>query len=112
MLSNVGAGQGVSAPASWRAPGLKIEASGVYSSFLLSSPPPPLDLNCRALVCEWQVDLPPHYIGMSMSINTELSYAKYGKTAVRVFRVVRDGKWHHVIEYNVTALLQGKIETR
>lgn len=41
-----------------------------------------------------------------------LSYAKYGKASVRVFRIVRDGKWHHVVEYNVTALLEGDIATR
>ncbi|KAF9446076.1 uricase [Macrolepiota fuliginosa MF-IS2] len=39
-----------------------------------------------------------------------LAYAKYGKTNVRVFRVVREGKWHHVVEYNVTALLEGDID--
>ncbi|KAJ3567614.1 hypothetical protein NP233_g6246 [Leucocoprinus birnbaumii] len=52
-------------------------------------------------------------LGMSATsaeIST-LSYAKYGKTAVRVFRVVREGKWHHIVEYNVTALLEGAIET-
>ncbi|KAF5359654.1 hypothetical protein D9756_002890 [Leucocoprinus leucothites] len=42
---------------------------------------------------------------------SSLSYAKYGKTAVRVFRIVREGKWHHIVEYNVTVLLEGEIET-
>ncbi|KAJ6492710.1 hypothetical protein C8R47DRAFT_420269 [Mycena vitilis] len=40
-----------------------------------------------------------------------LSQARYGKDKVRVLRVVREGKWHHVVEYNVTALLEGDIET-
>ncbi|KAM6503997.1 uricase [Amanita muscaria] len=40
-----------------------------------------------------------------------LSHAQYGKTSVRVFRVVRDGAWHHVVEYNVTVLVEGNIET-
>ncbi|RDB22983.1 hypothetical protein Hypma_009915 [Hypsizygus marmoreus] len=29
---------------------------------------------------------------------------------VRLLRVVREGKWHHVVEYNVTALLEGDID--
>ncbi|KAJ7661916.1 hypothetical protein DFH06DRAFT_1088425 [Mycena polygramma] len=40
-----------------------------------------------------------------------LSQARYGKDKVRVLRVVREGKWHHIVEYNVTALLEGDIET-
>ncbi|KAJ7494866.1 hypothetical protein B0H11DRAFT_2003671 [Mycena galericulata] len=40
-----------------------------------------------------------------------LSHARYGKDKVRVFRVVREGKWHHIVEYNVQALLEGDIET-
>ncbi|KAF9048989.1 hypothetical protein BJ165DRAFT_1343782 [Panaeolus papilionaceus] len=40
-----------------------------------------------------------------------LSSARYGKTAVRVFRIVRQGKWHHVVEYSVEALLEGGIES-
>ncbi|KAJ7266600.1 hypothetical protein C8J57DRAFT_1328279 [Mycena rebaudengoi] len=39
-----------------------------------------------------------------------LSQARYGKDKVRVFRVVREGKWHHIVEYNVRALLEGDIE--
>ncbi|KAF8628605.1 hypothetical protein AX15_003812 [Amanita polypyramis BW_CC] len=39
-----------------------------------------------------------------------LSHARYGKTNVRVFRVVRDGKWHHIVEYNVTILVEGDIQ--
>ncbi|KAF7773434.1 hypothetical protein Agabi119p4_5601 [Agaricus bisporus var. burnettii] len=42
---------------------------------------------------------------------SSLSRAEYGKANVRVFRIVRDGKWHHVVEYNVTVLLQGDIST-
>ena len=43
----------------------------------------------------------------------ELSAARYGKDKVRVLRVVRnaDGT-HDVVEYNVCALVEGKIETR
>lgn len=42
-----------------------------------------------------------------------LSTAKYGKTKVRVFRIVREEeRRHYVVEYNVTVLLEGEIETR
>ncbi|KAG6855373.1 hypothetical protein H0H87_003997, partial [Tephrocybe sp. NHM501043] len=37
-------------------------------------------------------------------------HARYGKDKVRVLRVVRDGVWHTVVEYNVTVLLEGDIE--
>ncbi|KAJ7158147.1 hypothetical protein C8R46DRAFT_1292198 [Mycena filopes] len=50
-----------------------------------------------------------------MSTETEssfLSHARYGKDKVRVLRVVRERKWHHIVEYNVQALLEGDIETR
>ncbi|KAL1940968.1 hypothetical protein VTO73DRAFT_7604 [Trametes versicolor] len=46
-----------------------------------------------------------------MSELSYLSHARYGKDKVRVFRVVRDGAWHNVVEYNVTALVEGDIET-
>ncbi|THH31199.1 hypothetical protein EUX98_g2965 [Antrodiella citrinella] len=39
-----------------------------------------------------------------------LTHARYGKDKIRVFRVVREGKWHHVVEYNVCALLEGNID--
>jgi len=39
-----------------------------------------------------------------------LSHARYGKTAVRVFRIVRDGKWHHIVEYNVAVLVEGDLQ--
>ena len=39
-----------------------------------------------------------------------LSHARYGKQAIRVFRVVREDKWHTVVEYNVTVLLEGDID--
>ncbi|KAJ6568209.1 hypothetical protein B0H10DRAFT_2109427 [Mycena sp. CBHHK59/15] len=39
-----------------------------------------------------------------------LSHARYGKDKIRVFRVVREGKWHHIVEYNVQAMLEGDIE--
>jgi len=43
-----------------------------------------------------------------------LATAQYGKDKVRVFRVVRDpvSKVHDVVEYNVTVLVEGAIETR
>ncbi|KAJ6554309.1 hypothetical protein B0H19DRAFT_1153127 [Mycena capillaripes] len=47
---------------------------------------------------------------MSDSISF-LSHARYGKDKIRVLRVVREGKWHHIVEYNVQALLEGDIET-
>jgi len=42
-----------------------------------------------------------------------LASARYGKDKVRVFRVVRDpeSKVHNVVEYNVTVLVEGAIET-
>jgi len=43
-----------------------------------------------------------------------LATARYGKDKVRVFRIVRDpkSKVHDVVEYNVTVLVEGAIETR
>ena len=41
-----------------------------------------------------------------------LSHARYGKDKVRVFRIVREEKWHTIVEYNVTALLEGDINVR
>ncbi|KAG1789286.1 uncharacterized protein HD556DRAFT_1398859 [Suillus plorans] len=40
-----------------------------------------------------------------------LTNTRYGKDLVRVFRVVRDGEFHQVVEYNVRVLLEGDIET-
>ncbi|KAF8149115.1 uricase [Crassisporium funariophilum] len=48
---------------------------------------------------------------MSSSDLGELTAARYGKTKVRVLRVVREGEWHHVVEYSVEALLEGAIAT-
>ncbi|KAF9261685.1 uricase [Marasmius fiardii PR-910] len=39
-----------------------------------------------------------------------LSHARYGKDKVRVLRVVREGSLHHVVEYNVTVLVEGDID--
>ncbi|KAG2341188.1 uricase [Suillus weaverae] len=39
-----------------------------------------------------------------------LTTARYGKDLVRIFRVVRDGEFHQVVEYNATVLLEGDIE--
>ena len=47
-----------------------------------------------------------------MSTTAYLSHARYGKDKVRVFRVVRGDNWHTVVEYNVSALLEGDIEVR
>ena len=41
-----------------------------------------------------------------------LAEAKYGKDKVRVFRVVREDKRHHIVEYDVQVLLEGEMETR
>lgn len=49
---------------------------------------------------------------MSNETISILTSARYGKANVRVFRVVREGKWHHIVEYNVTSLLEGDITTR
>ncbi|KAF5327821.1 hypothetical protein D9619_005076 [Psilocybe cf. subviscida] len=46
-----------------------------------------------------------------MSSSSSLTAARYGKTNVRVFRVVRQGSWHNIVEYNVEALLEGDIAT-
>ncbi|KIK34064.1 hypothetical protein CY34DRAFT_812888 [Suillus luteus UH-Slu-Lm8-n1] len=40
-----------------------------------------------------------------------LTSTRYGKDLVRVFRVVRGKDFHQVVEYNVTVLLEGDIET-
>ncbi|KAJ3994663.1 hypothetical protein F5050DRAFT_1834784 [Lentinula boryana] len=45
-----------------------------------------------------------------MSALAYLSSARYGKDAVRVFRVVREGSAHTVVEYNVKVLLEGNID--
>ena len=49
---------------------------------------------------------------MSSAAPAYLSHARYGKDKIRVFRVVREDKWHTIVEYNVTALLEGDIDTR
>jgi len=48
---------------------------------------------------------------MSDSDLTELTAARYGKTKIRVFRIVRQENWHHIVEYNVETLLEGEIST-
>ncbi|TCD61819.1 hypothetical protein EIP91_007864 [Steccherinum ochraceum] len=45
-----------------------------------------------------------------MATESHLAHARYGKDKIRVFRIVREGKWHHVVEYNVCALLEGNID--
>lgn len=45
-------------------------------------------------------------------MSSYLAEARYGKDKVRVFRVVREGKMHHIVEYNVQVLLEGGMETR
>lgn len=45
-------------------------------------------------------------------MSVTLSKARYGKDLVRVLRLVREGDWHHVVEYNVRVLLEGDIATR
>lgn len=46
-----------------------------------------------------------------MSSPGALSHARYGKDKIRVFRVVREGHWHHIVEYNVQVLLEGDLDT-
>jgi hypothetical protein len=41
-----------------------------------------------------------------------LAESTYGKDKVRVFRVVREDKVHHIVEYNVQVLLEGELDTR
>ncbi|TBU54785.1 uricase [Dichomitus squalens] len=45
-----------------------------------------------------------------MSQLSYLSHARYGKDKVRVLRVVRDGAWHNIVEYNVSVLVEGDID--
>ena len=45
-------------------------------------------------------------------MSSYLAGARYGKDKVRVFRVVRDGKTHHIVEYDVQVLVEGDLETR
>ena len=45
-------------------------------------------------------------------MSSYLAEARYGKDKVRVFRVVRDGETHHIVEYNVQVLVEGDLETR
>jgi len=42
---------------------------------------------------------------------SSLTFARYGKDKVRVFRIVRTGDFQEVVEYNVCSLLEGDIET-
>jgi len=44
-------------------------------------------------------------------MSSYLAEASYGKDKVRVFRVVREGTTHHVVEYNVQVLVEGDMET-
>ena len=44
-------------------------------------------------------------------MSSELTWSRYGKDKVRIFRIVRDGKIHHVVEYNVCTLLEGDVDT-
>jgi len=60
------------------------------------------------------VCLIPYRRSTLRSTMSKLSAARYGKSNVRVLRVVRDageGK-EDVVEYNVQLLVEGKIETR
>lgn len=45
-------------------------------------------------------------------MSSYLAESKYGKDKVRVFRVVREDKTHHIVEYNVQVLVEGDLETR
>jgi hypothetical protein len=58
------------------------------------------------------VDVSPPSVPKAISEHGILTHARYGKDKIRVFRIVREGSWHHVVEYNVTTLVEGVIETR
>lgn len=57
------------------------------------------------------VDVAPPAQPKTIAETGYLAQARYGKANVRVFRIVREGIWHHVVEYNVTTLVEGAIET-
>lgn len=40
-----------------------------------------------------------------------LAEARYGKDKVRVFRIVREEKIHHIVEYDLQVLVEGGLET-
>jgi urate oxidase len=44
-------------------------------------------------------------------MSSELTAFRYGKDKIRVFRVVREDNIQHIVEYNVTSLLEGDIST-
>jgi len=44
-------------------------------------------------------------------MSSELTAARYGKDKIRVFRVVREANIQHIVEYNVTSLLEGDVGT-
>ncbi|KIM77867.1 hypothetical protein PILCRDRAFT_795391 [Piloderma croceum F 1598] len=44
-------------------------------------------------------------------MSSELTAARYGKDKIRVFRVVREANIQHIVEYNVTSLLEGDVST-
>jgi urate oxidase len=44
-------------------------------------------------------------------MSSELTAYRYGKDKIRVFRVVREANIQHVVEYNVTSLLEGDVGT-
>ncbi|KAF8197777.1 hypothetical protein K438DRAFT_1906119 [Mycena galopus ATCC 62051] len=48
-------------------------------------------------------------IRTSPSFHTK--YVPPNSDKVRVFRVMREGKWHHIVGHNVQALLEGDIQT-
>lgn len=44
-------------------------------------------------------------------MSSELTASRYGKDKIRVFRVVREANIQHIVEYNVTSLLEGDVAT-
>ncbi|KAG6847965.1 hypothetical protein H0H93_004580 [Arthromyces matolae] len=71
------------------------------------------------LTTYYSVYLPPRSLSstsrtMPIDVPSDLQtklQARYGKDKIRVLRVVREGAWHHVVEYNVTVLVEGDIDT-
>jgi urate oxidase len=43
-------------------------------------------------------------------MSSTLTASRYGKDKIRVFRVVREANVQHVVEYNVTSLLEGDVD--
>jgi urate oxidase len=43
-------------------------------------------------------------------MSSKLTTSRYGKDKIRVFRVVRETNVQHIVEYNITSLLEGDVD--